>query len=196
MSKAERTRQFIVEKTAALFNTRGYAGTSLSDITDATGLTKGAVYGNFSDKEEVAIEAFRHNTGMLLDHMERILGSGRPAAEQLKDITSFYRKNWKRIFARGGCPLLNAATEADDHLPFLRKSVQDCFRSWSTQIEKIIREGMQSGIFCELDAREYAYTIIMLLEGGILLSKTMGTQRHLLSALDRIDRIIEEEMIC
>jgi AcrR family transcriptional regulator len=40
MSKAEKTKQFIIEKTATLFNTKGYISTSLSDITQATGLTK------------------------------------------------------------------------------------------------------------------------------------------------------------
>jgi AcrR family transcriptional regulator len=40
MSKAEKTKQFIIEKTAPLFNTKGYNSTSLSDITQATGLTK------------------------------------------------------------------------------------------------------------------------------------------------------------
>lgn len=45
--KSERTRQFIIEKVAPIFNRKGYAGTSLSDLTEATGLTKGAIYGNF-----------------------------------------------------------------------------------------------------------------------------------------------------
>src|SRR6185436_8961099 len=61
MSKAQRTRQFIVEQTAPIFNVKGYAGTSVSDMTAATGLTKGSVYGNFADKEEVALAAFEHN---------------------------------------------------------------------------------------------------------------------------------------
>lgn len=43
MNKAQRTRQFIVEKTAPIFNVKGYAGTSLADMTEATGLTKGSV---------------------------------------------------------------------------------------------------------------------------------------------------------
>ncbi|MBL7756118.1 MAG: TetR family transcriptional regulator, partial [Chitinophagaceae bacterium] len=47
--KAERTRQHIIEKAAPFFNKKGYADTSLSDITAATGLTKGAIYGNFEN---------------------------------------------------------------------------------------------------------------------------------------------------
>ena len=60
MKKAERTRQSIIEKTAVLFNTKGFEGTTLQDLTACTGLTKGALYGNFKDKEEIATEAFRY----------------------------------------------------------------------------------------------------------------------------------------
>src|SRR6478735_1428393 len=61
MGKAEQTRAYIVEKTAPIFNTKGYAGTSLTDMTDATGLTKGSIYGNFENKDEVALAAFDYN---------------------------------------------------------------------------------------------------------------------------------------
>ena len=62
MNKAEKTKSFIIEKTATLFNTKGFAGTSLNDITEATGLTKGSVYGNFKNKDEVALAVFEFNT--------------------------------------------------------------------------------------------------------------------------------------
>ncbi|QYY34227.1 hypothetical protein K2O51_33300 (plasmid) [Cupriavidus pinatubonensis] len=37
MNEAQRTRPFIFEKTAPLFNAKGYAGTSLADMTQAPG---------------------------------------------------------------------------------------------------------------------------------------------------------------
>ncbi len=49
-TKSDRTKQFILEKVAPVFNKNGYFGTSMSDITEATGLTKGAIYGNFKNK--------------------------------------------------------------------------------------------------------------------------------------------------
>jgi AcrR family transcriptional regulator len=63
MSKAEKTKQFIIEKTASLFNTKGYTSTSLSDITKATGLTKGSIYGNFENRDKVALEVYQFNAG-------------------------------------------------------------------------------------------------------------------------------------
>ena len=47
LTKAEQTTQFIIEKVAPLFNQKGYAATSMSDITRVTGLTKGAIYGDY-----------------------------------------------------------------------------------------------------------------------------------------------------
>ena len=72
MGKAERTREFIVEKTAPLFNRKGYAGTSMSDLTEATGLTKGAIYGNFENKDEVALAAFDYNLARMVQRVRAL----------------------------------------------------------------------------------------------------------------------------
>ena len=61
LSKAEVTTKYILETVAPIFNQKGYAATSMDDITRATGLTKGAIYGNFKNKETLAIEAFKKN---------------------------------------------------------------------------------------------------------------------------------------
>ncbi|MEZ0131178.1 TetR family transcriptional regulator [Flavobacterium sp. LBUM151] len=58
MSKADRTRQFIIEASAPLINKKGMAGTSLSDIMEVTKLAKGGIYGNFESKEEICRESF------------------------------------------------------------------------------------------------------------------------------------------
>ena len=60
LTKSEHTIHFILETVAPIFNKHGYAATSMSDLTSATGLTKGAIYGNFKNKEDLAIAAFKH----------------------------------------------------------------------------------------------------------------------------------------
>ena len=54
-SKAEETKKFIVEKAAPIFNKKGFAATSMNDILDVTGLSKGCVYGNFENKDEIHV---------------------------------------------------------------------------------------------------------------------------------------------
>lgn len=196
MSKAEKTKQFIIEKTASLFNTKGYTSTSLSDITEATGLTKGSIYGNFENKDEVALEVYRYNAGVLAKNMSRSFGDEFPTTvNKLHAFVDFYRKNWKVVFSNGGCPLMNAATEADDTFPVLKKQVKSSFEEWKKKIGSVIAEGQKKGeINKDRNSEEYASLFIMLIEGGILLSKTTGEIKFLHLALDRILNLIDKEL--
>ena len=65
MRKGEKTRRHIIEKSAGLFNRKGYAGSSIQDIIEVTGLTKGGVYRTFAGKDEIALEAFEYASGLL-----------------------------------------------------------------------------------------------------------------------------------
>lgn len=53
--RAEATRRFLLEAAARLFDERGYAGTSISDISALSGRTSGAVYFHFTNKEKLAL---------------------------------------------------------------------------------------------------------------------------------------------
>ena len=61
MTKAEKTRQFIIEQTAPIFNTKGVAATSINDIMEATKLAKGSLYVHFENKEELSYYAVDYN---------------------------------------------------------------------------------------------------------------------------------------
>lgn len=197
MSKAEKTRQFIIEKTASLFNTKGYISTSLSDITEATGLTKGSIYGNFENKDEVALEVYRYNANQLSRIMSRSFGDEFPTTiDKLYAFVSFYRKNWRTVFSNGGCPLMNAATEADDSFPALKKHVKESFKIWTHKISGVIQLGQKNGeLNPDNNPEEYAALFIMIIEGGILLSKTTDDEKFLNLALDRVTHIIDQELI-
>lgn len=196
MSKAEKTRQFIIEKTAVLFNTKGYAGTSLSDITEATGLTKGSIYGNFENKDEVSKEVYLYNAKRLQSAFEYNLNSEMTSEEKLMTILDFYRNSLETNLSRGGCPLMNTAIEADDTIPFLKKEVAKSFGSWSKKLIEILEEGkIKNEIKDSINTSDYSFLFIMLIEGGILLSKTTNNQNHLFQALDRIRKIIDSEIL-
>lgn len=196
MTKAEKTKQHIIKKTATLFNTKGYISTSLSDITQATGLTKGSIYGNFENKDEVAIEVYKYNADVLSKTFSRSFGDEYPAAsDKLRAFVAFYRKNWKTVFSNGGCPLMNAATEADDSFPALKNQVRSSFKQWMKKIETVIQQGQENKEINEnINAEKYASLFIMLIEGGILLSKTMEDQSYLNQALDKIIHMIDHEL--
>jgi TetR/AcrR family transcriptional repressor of nem operon len=197
MSKAERTRQFIIEQTAPVFNKQGYAGTSMNDLTAATGLTKGAIYGNFENKEEVALAAFDYNLGLVNEGLRAGALSGSTVREKLLAMPRFYRNAYPQLRQTGGCPILNAAVECDDAPPAaLLQRVQASLANWHRNLVRLIEKGQQTGeIRPAADASRYANLFITLTEGGILVSKATGSSTALFTSLDHIEHLIETELV-
>ncbi len=69
MRNSDLTKEKILNQSGILFNVQGYKATSLSDITDATGLTKGAIYRHFSSKEELENKALLHLSSVMFEKM-------------------------------------------------------------------------------------------------------------------------------
>jgi TetR/AcrR family transcriptional repressor of nem operon len=110
-SKSGRTRSFIIESTAEVFNKKGYAGTSLSDITSATGLSKGAIYSNFKNKEEAALAVFDFNYSRLSRSTKEQTDLAQTYHDKLMVYAKVYRNVSRGRANRGGCPILNTATD-------------------------------------------------------------------------------------
>lgn len=193
MVRSEKTRQLIIEKTAEIFNKKGYTGTHLSDLTAATGLTKGSIYGNFKDKQEVALEAFRHNYKTLVSGFNKRMAKENTATDKLLAFVDFFKKKHKKVFESGGCAVLNTATDVDDtQNREIFREVQKALLNWRQVIEDIIRQGMESGELQSVDATKMANKIIALIEGSILMSKTLKDSKILIENLDSLaDEILQ-----
>ncbi len=195
MSKASRTKAFITEKTAALFNRKGYAGTSLTDMTEATGLTKGSIYGNFVDKDEVAIEAFGHNMAKLVEQVRALQATERSASGKLKAFVTVYRNGQQSPVLADGCPIINTGAEADDTHPELKAKVKDALLRWHKSISAIIQQGKLQGEFKDdINSNDFASLMIAIIEGGFTLSKISGDASYLDQGLGHLDQLIDQRL--
>jgi AcrR family transcriptional regulator len=195
MTKAEKTREFIVEKTAPIFNMKGYAGTSLSDLTEATGLTKGSIYGNFANKDEVALAVFDYNLSRLTNGMNAAVAGSTNAIGKLLNMAAFYRSEFKNSMTGGGCPILNTAVEADDTHPLLKEKAAKSIKAWKKNIEAIVKQGIESKqVKATVNGGEFATGFIALIEGGIMLAKATGNSSMLYSCIDRVEKMIHHEL--
>ncbi len=191
MSKAEDTRQFIIEKTAPVFNKKGYAGTSLTDLTNATGLTKGSIYGNFENKDEVALAAFDYNFGRVVSYIKSKITATDNSIERLTVYPKVYRDFLKVPFLKPGCPLLNTATEADDTHPALKERVIQALAFWKTSIENQINRGIErKEIKAKTDPTQVALVMISMIEGAIMQAKVTGRYSDLRITMDFLEKMI------
>ncbi|WP_338876151.1 TetR/AcrR family transcriptional regulator [Spirosoma sp. SC4-14] len=190
-SKAERTRQFIIETTAGIFNTKGYAGTSLNDLTEATGLTKGSIYGNFENKEEVALAAFDYNLSRIKQGIQQRMDLAATYREKLQVYGDVYRELFRNPIVVGGCPILNTAIEADDTNNLLKDRASKAILYWKKNIIDLIRAGIATGEFREdSEPERTALSIIALIEGGIMIAQATNTPMYLDKVLKTVDMLI------
>jgi len=194
MSKAEKTKQFIIEKTAPIFNMKGYSGTSISDITDITGLTKGSIYGNFESKDEVAIAVFKYNVKKVQDAFSREIDKESTFKGKLLAYPKLYCEYSDLNVTQGGCPILNTATECDDTHPILKKYAERTLISWKEKIIYFIEQGILAGEFKakNIDSERTALTILALIEGAIMISKLTGNLADLNNVMFSVRKTIEE----
>lgn len=82
-SKA-RTRQRLLGEAQRLFRERGYAATSLEQIAEAADVTKGAIYGHFSSKEDLLLSAIE--AAPTPDYGTALNDRSRPARERLAEF--------------------------------------------------------------------------------------------------------------
>jgi TetR/AcrR family transcriptional regulator, transcriptional repressor for nem operon len=189
--RSERTRQLIIESAAPIFNKKGYAGTSISDLTTATGLTKGSIYGNFKDKDDVAVNAFQHNIDLIFDFFSKELKAAESTMDKLLAYPRGFRKVYRMILSYGGCPILNTAVEADDTHAMLRKMAVDVLVKWKKSIASLIEKGKAEGVIdSATDAQNTAEILIALMEGGSVLSKVTGEESYMLNAIDTVEKMI------
>ena len=190
---ALKTRQLVLERSAGIFNTKGFAGTSLHDITQATGMTKGAIYAHFRDKEDVALQAFDYVVQKLFGLLEGQIKAGKTAPEKLRNILSFYQSYIAESPIKGGCPILNTSIDADDTHPALRLKVVRTIEQMRGALRKIVLRGIAMRQFTpHLDVEQFITMYLAMLEGGIMLSKVEGDVRSIEQVITVLDAQISQ----
>ena len=187
MTKGEQTRRKIVEAAAPIFNQRGYEGSSLNALMQATGLKKGGIYRHFSSKEELATEAFDYTWEATRNARSVHVDEKADGIEKLKQTVASFIEH--RSPVRGGCPILNTAVDSDDGNPVLRAKVAKALRSWLARLQATIKQAQEGGdARREIDPKSLATLIVASLEGALMMSRI----QHSDDALRRVQAHLNE----
>jgi len=195
ITKAEKTAAFIVETVAPIFNKNGYAATSISDITKATGLTKGAIYGNFKNKEELAIASFKFMVKLLMKELVKHMDQSDSPIGKLFLISDFYRNYSAYTNKMGGCPILNVGVDANNQNSLLLQKVRTIIQRIQDQLANIIEDGIACGeISEEINAMYMAKRIDTMIQGAIFMAHTMGDDFYIQDTMNQVDDMIHTEL--
>ncbi len=190
MTKGQETRDKIIAQAARVFNQYGFAGASLSDLMQATGLQKGGIYRHFRSKEELAVAAFDY-AFTIVDHLRfETIDPELGSIEQLKQFIANFVE--RRSSIPGGCPVWNTAVDADDGNLVLRDRAQQAVETWLTRLVTIIEGGIRDGeINSEVEPSGLATLLIASLEGALVMSRLTQKTEPLAQVAQYLNELLE-----
>lgn len=187
ITKAERTKQFIITTIAPVFNKKGYAATSLSDITTATNLTKGAVYGNFENKDILYLHCYDHLADLVITRLKYRVSLGKDPMDSLMQFATFYKEYYELTVVFGGCPIVNFGTDSEH----LHEDMNSRVESTMLQIEQILAGLIEAGkkegrIRKNIKGEIYARRFYSLIQGAVFMSHCKNDPSYLDDAMNVI----------
>jgi TetR/AcrR family transcriptional regulator, transcriptional repressor for nem operon len=192
----ENTSEYIIQTVAPIFNKKGYVGTSLSDLTEATGLTKGAIYCNFKNKEALAVKVFKYNSKKILFPLSTAIRQAENAKEKLFAITKYYRTYFDENRDNGGCPILNVGIDANNTNPILFKLAKEVSKRIEQDLESLIKNGIIHKVLkSNIDAKKMAKNIYSMIDGAVFMAFTHDDKSYIMDMIELLEHTIYPNML-
>jgi TetR/AcrR family transcriptional regulator, transcriptional repressor for nem operon len=137
----------IVHEALRQFSSKGFMSTSISDILESVGTSKGGLYNHFKSKEDLFFAAlsearkiWRQRNLAGLDRCERPL-------DKLKQLLRNYRDRYLADSENlpGGCVFVALAVELHDQQPHLAQEVNEGFDRFKGLIKRLLDQERQAG---------------------------------------------------
>ncbi len=194
-TKAERTTAFIIETVAPVFNKHGYIGTSMSDLTEATGLTKGALYGNFENKEALALAAFEYNSKKLLNAIDEQLDVSGGAVKRIFSLMDFYRNYNDYNQEMGGCPVLNVGVDSQHNNHILSAATKETISTIEGKIALVLENGVNNGeLKLPVTPLQFAKQLFTMLQGAVAMETMTNDRKYLLNTVAYLEQLVKREL--
>jgi len=187
----ERTRQHLLHAAFEEIYKSGYQSADLDSILGKSGVTKGALYHHFENKEalgyavvdEVLADMTRSKWVLPFQNVkspiDALIGIFDTAPLTMSDI-------------RGGCPVNNLAQEMSSLHEGFRKRIAKVFAIWHSAIADGLRDGQKAKqVRSDIDADETATFIMALYEGYVSLSKSAHDPKLMESGHKSLIRYLE-----
>lgn len=191
LTKAEKTKLFILETASPLYNEKGISGVSIDEVLEATKLTKGCIYGHFNGKDDLSEQVVDFSLKKMSQKLARVVSQGKTAKEKIFLYLDFH-KNPIDTYIAGGCPIFNTAVEADDHFPSIKNKVATVLETGMQGLSIILKDGIANGEFSkELNADVFAFKIMSAVEGGIVISRTIDSKKLMIELIKDLKKELE-----
>jgi len=142
-----KTKQFnketVLEAAAGIFRQKGYNGTSIDDILNATGLSRSSLYDSFQDKHTLYLQSLEFYKGINDKKLETLNEKNLNGLQKLESMFNNVVDHLADHPDDNGCLLVNAAAEMSKQcyktsqvICNSKEEVQDILTSWISDAEQ------------------------------------------------------------
>ncbi|KLA30817.1 TetR/AcrR family transcriptional regulator [Bacillus cereus] len=172
-----RLREFDEEKALdaamQLFWEKGYAATSLSDLTAKMEIQKPSLYSAFGDKEGLFEAALRRYTNLHAANIRTKLQNKQSVKEAIRTFfENMVEEEYKKEFSKG-CFCINTMVELAPHNEKFEVLTREHQMYLAVIFQELITKGIRSGeLQNDLNAKALAQTLVTSLIGLTVLMKS------------------------
>jgi AcrR family transcriptional regulator len=151
----------IIHEALRQFSSKGFMSTSISDILESAGASKGGLYNHFKSKEDLFLAALSEARKIWRQRNLAGLNQCDRPLDKLKQILENYRDHYLADSENfpGGCVFVALAVELHDQQPHLAREVTEGFNRFKGMIKRLLdqeqaagnlRNGVDTGMAAEI----------------------------------------------
>lgn len=176
-------RDQVVHQVTDLFWKKGYLGTSISDVVEATSLKPGSIYNSFDSKQKLLLEALESYSSNSFARVQQCLQSDEGLMPALEKMVSELIELAQNDPDAKGCLMLNIWLEMAAHDDVITRYVQGVFERLEEELRGALERAKSSGeLRAEADPEMLA-KYIMMTTWGIRVMSRARPERQTLEAL-------------
>jgi TetR/AcrR family transcriptional repressor of lmrAB and yxaGH operons len=181
-------RQPIVDAAVTLFRRRGYAGTGLNDIVDASGAPKGSLYHYFpAGKASIAIASVEEAGRRVANTMEALASETRSTADLLRAHARLLSGWMRKSGFRDGCPITTVLLEL---APKDRGVAEAGRKAYAARIDVLKRKLSADG-FPPARTGRLAVLCVSTLQGALIQARVERSSAPIETAAEELAKLLE-----
>jgi len=193
MSRLEEfNREYAVRQAMDVFWEKGYNGTSIQDLVDATGLNRSSIYNSFGSKLKLyktTLQFYQKESGGLF---QKALLNAKDPLEAIRLIFESFLPQIRAKEGDRGCYAMNCKSEMSNQEGDIRKWLLANQENTLGNFSELIKEGQEQKVINKKeDSTTYAYFIFNAFQGFRMTGILVKDRKVLEAIIDNTIKVIQ-----
>lgn len=176
--RAKATRASIIAGAALIFDEHGYGGTSLAQVAEASGVTKGALYFHFPSKDDLAAAIVAEQNRVVWESSEKIFAEGHSMLGTMILATQSFGLNLVHL------PVVRAGVRLTTESTAYGTRVVEPYQDWiSTMADLTARARDRGEVSQSVDPEAFGRYLVSSLSGVQMLSNLLTSRADVMQRI-------------